>query len=143
MPPICTAVIGAWYATFLHRHNRGVACRLSAPLFLCYILIITRPFQPHSLLSRGSFDHRCVLAYKYRKILEMLLTLMKFCQIIGAGNQRHAPLTRHHLLRARLPEKFPAPQAERRVHDVGGGAAAHVHADCARHGVLGASMPTL
>ena len=46
---------------------------------------VFRLFNPHVLFNDAVLVPRCVLPYKYRKILGMLSKLMKLCEIRGAG----------------------------------------------------------
>ena len=63
--------------------DTGIVVRCLSPT-ICPI------FLPHFRLHEVFSLHMCVLLYKYRKILEMLLKLMKLCEIMGS---RHTRLT--------------------------------------------------
>ena len=73
------ASCGVWWHTGLILRSVAWWWHSGLPIFL-----------PHFRLYEVVSLHVCVLPYKYRKILERLLKLMKLCNIIYNGEQGHA-----------------------------------------------------
>ena len=65
----------------VHGTVRARLCHTIFPIFL-----------PHFRLCEVVSLHTCVLPYKYRKILEMLLKLMKLCKLMGSRTSTRTTL---------------------------------------------------
>ena len=69
-------------------NSNDIHCRYTGLIHYarCEVPSLCQPihllFLPHFRLYEVVSLHRCVLPYKYRKILEMFLTLMKLCELI-------------------------------------------------------------